>query len=388
MSPRAPRLPVRMRGVPGASAWWRLAVAATSWAGAVGACPAAAPPATVAAATAIAAEVARTEGNVGQAAVAARADALAAMPAEFVIPCLAGFGDATPGGANWLRSGLDRAADRLGGRLAAAPLAAFVADTNGPPRARSLAYAWLKSRDAAGAGRLLEGMLDDPALDLRREAVEQLLATAARADEAAQREAHRRGLAAARDVDQVEQIAGWLATHGVPVDLAAVLGFVRRWRVSDAFDNAQGGGFAKAYPPEEGGAAAARAGWKEVVSADRLGVVDLNAAVAAKKGVLAYAAADLVMPQAGRAEVRIGSPCAVKVWVNGVPVMAHEIYHASEAVDQYVATADFRAGANTILVKCCQNEQTQAWAADWKFQLRVCDRLGTPLGSQPEEERR
>ena len=26
--------------------------------------------------------------------------------------------------------------------------------------------------------------------------------------------------------------------------------------------------------------------------------------------------------------------------------------------------------------------QTEAWAADWKFQLRICDPLGTPLATQ------
>ena len=49
----------------------------------------------------------------------------------------------------------------------------------------------------------------------------------------------------------------------------------------------------------------------------------------------------------------------------------------------YVGGADFRAGENTVLVKCCQNEQTEPWAADWKFQLRICDAEGTPLATQP-----
>ncbi len=343
------------------------------------------PPASVSEAVAIAVELSRAGGITGQASLAAKADALAAVPAAHVLPCLAAFGDATPAGANWLRNALDRAADRLGDSLAADLLADYVADTKRPAKARTLAYAWLAARDAKRAERLLDGMLDDPSLELRREAVERLLATAAKADEASMKEAHRTALAAARDVDQVERIAQWLTEHGEAVDLAAVLGFVRRWKVSGTFDNARGVGFATIHPPEE--QAADTAGWKEVVSTDRLGAVDLNAAIAAKKGVLAYAVAEIDMPRPGPAEVRIGSPCAVKVWVNSTPVMAHEIYHASEAVDQYVATAEFRAGTNTILVKCCQNEQTEAWAADWRFQLRVCDRLGTPLGSQRSEVR-
>lgn len=346
------------------------------------------PPSNPFEAVAMAVELAKADRSSTQASLAAKADALAGMPAACVLPCLAAFGDATPGGANWLRSGLDRAADRLGESLEADQLADYVADTTRPGRARTLAYAWLASRDAARAATLLDTMLEDPSLDLRHEAVEKLLASAAKADEAALKEAHRKGLAASRDVGQLERIAGWLGEHGETVDLAAVLGFVRRWKVSDVFDNVNGAGFAKAYPPEPGDEPLPdTAGWKQIVSTDRLGAVDLNAALSTKKGVLAYAVAEIDMPRAGAAEVRIGSPCAVKVWVNGKPVMAHEIYHASEAVDQYVAKADFRAGANTITVKCCQNEQTEPWAVDWKFQLRVCDPLGTPLGSQPPEDR-
>jgi len=38
-------------------------------------------------------------------------------------------------------------------------------------------------------------------------------------------------------------------------------------------------------------------------------------------------------------------------------------------------------GSNTILVKVCQNEQTEQWTNEWEFQLRVTDSLGTPLVS-------
>ncbi|MGB8851936.1 MAG: hypothetical protein WCC69_00030 [Pirellulales bacterium] len=338
------------------------------------------PPQSIAAAVALATDLAKASGIDGQAQFAAQADALAAIPPEWVVPCLDALREATPAGANWLRSGLERAADRVGDALPAEHLAAVARDQARPPRARGLAYVWLKARQPQTAESLLAAMLDDPALELRREAVNKLLASATARDDTAQKEIHRRALAAARDIDQIERIAGWLAEHGDPVDLAATLGFVRRWLVSPAFDNKQGIGFAKPYPPES--PAPDTAGWKPVVSTDKHGSIDLNAAVATEKGVLAYALATIEMPQAGPAEVRIGSPCAVQVWVNGQPVMQHEIYHASEAIDQYVATADFRVGSNTVLVKCCQNEQTEAWAADWKFQLRICDRLGTPLATQ------
>ena len=342
-------------------------------------------PESVAEAVAIATDLAKAAGTRGQPALAAQADRISGIPADWIVPCLAAFADATPSGGNWLRSGIERAVDRAGDSLSADALAAVVAERKQPARVRTLAFGWLKDRDAARAAGLLDGMLDDPALDLRREAVEKKLAAAATADETSQKADHRACLAAARDVDQIERIAAWLSEHGEQVNVAEVLGFVRNWRVSEAFDNAKGVGFAKAYPPEASlPAPPETAQWKAVASADKHGAIDLNAAIATKKGVLAYAVADVVMPRSGPAEVRIGSPCAVAVWVNGKPVMAHEIYHASEAIDQYVATAEFREGTNTVLVKCCQNEQTEPWAVDWKFQLRICDPLGSPLATQTE----
>lgn len=319
----------------------------------------------------------------GHAALAATADRLATMSADELGIALAALGDATPAGANWLRSGLDRAAARLGDDLPADSLAGFATDQALPPRARSLAFGWLEARDPARADTLLDGMLDEQALELRRAAVAKVIAAAAGQDDEARKAAHRRALAAARDVDQLETIAAWLTEHGEPTDVAEVLGFVRRWRVSGEFDNVGGAGFAKAYPPEAGGTPPDASEWKPVASTDKHGQVDLNAAVATKKGVLAYALADVAMPAAGPAEVRIGSPCAVVVWVNGRRVMTHEIYHASEAIDQYIAPAEFQAGRNTVLVKCCQNEQTEPWAAEWKFQLRITDPLGKPLATQP-----
>jgi hypothetical protein len=48
------------------------------------------------------------------------------------------------------------------------------------------------------------------------------------------------------------------------------------------------------------------------------------------------------------------------------------------AIDQYVAGRT-RGGENRILVKVCENEQTESWAQDWNFQLRVCDTIGTAV---------
>ena len=330
---------------------------------------------------AIAGRLARATPGDDQAVHAGQADELAAAPATAIIPCLSAFGSATPAGENWLRHALDRAAQRLGPELKVSALEAFARTATQPARARSLAFAWLKARDVGRADALLKNLLDDPALDLRRAAVEQLLASADGTDEANQKRVYQRALAAARDLDQIERIAGWLGEHGAPVDIAALLGIIRHWKVSGAFDNTGGAGFARVDPPESGGSPPDTTGWKEVTSADKLGLVDLNSAVTRKKEVLAYALAEVEMPRAQSADVRITSTCAVVVWVNGVKVMAHEIYHAGRSFDQYVASAEFRQGRNAVLVKCCQNEQAEWWAEDWHFSLRICDRSGKPVAT-------
>jgi len=131
-------------------------------------------PDSVAAAVAIATELAKATGTSGQAALAAQADRISGIPADWIVPCLAAFADATPAGGNWLRSGIERAVERAGDSLSADSLMSVVAERKQPARVRTLAFGWLKDRDPSRAAGLLDGMLDDPALDLRREAVETL----------------------------------------------------------------------------------------------------------------------------------------------------------------------------------------------------------------------
>ena len=40
---------------------------------------------------------------------------------------------------------------------------------------------------------------------------------------------------------------------------------------------------------------------------------------------------------------------------------------------------DLKKGKNTILVKACQNEQTEEWTVQWEFQLRVCNQSGVAI---------
>jgi hypothetical protein len=316
---------------------------------------------------------------------------LVALGPDALLPTLTALDDADATAANWLLTAVDAIAEHelaAGRSLPAAKLEAFVLDTkhNGP--ARRLAYEWLTQVDPKAPERLLPGMLQDPNAELRRDAVAAALQKAEKlsAKDSAIA-AYRRALTAARDRDQVELIIKRLQTFGVEVDLTAHLGFVQKWQLIGPFDHTGGKGFDAVYPPEKGVDLAARykgkkdaeVGWKEYATSDTYGNVDLNKAIGKNMGAVAYAHAVVESATEQPVELRLGSTNAVKVFLNGKPVFAHEEYHHGMNVDQYVGRGTLKAGKNEILIKVCQNEQTETWAQGWAFQLRLCDALGAAV---------
>jgi hypothetical protein len=79
------------------------------------------------------------------------------------------------------------------------------------------------------------------------------------------------------------------------------------------------------------------------------------------------------------AELRLGGKNAWKVWLNGALLFGRDEYHRGQQMDQYTLKCRLKKGANTILVKCCQNEQKENWTVEWEFQLRMCDSAGTAI---------
>jgi hypothetical protein len=309
-----------------------------------------------------------------------------ALPAIF-----AAFDGADDRSANWLRAAVDAVAERevkAGRKLPADKLAAFVKDTRHAPAARRLAYEWLTRIDKSTPERLLPGMLDDPSVELRRDAVAVVLKEAQAKlnsdDKDGARAAFKKALTGARDPDQVEAIAKALQGLGESVDLAAHFGFVRTWHVIGPFDSTGGKGYAAEYEPEKTvdlaavlvGKGGQKVSWSEHTTADPHGKVDLNQAVGKYMGAVGYAHVAVESPAERAVEVRATTNNAVKIFVNGKPVFAREEYHHGKYPDQNVARVTLRRGGNTILVKLCQNEQTDSWAQDWDFQLRVCDAVG------------
>ncbi|WP_373650550.1 hypothetical protein [Schlesneria sp. DSM 10557] len=332
------------------------------------------------------------EGARHSAAIAAVKE-LSQAPTDALPVILKNFEDANPLAVNWLRSAVDTIADRTlktTGNLPAKSLESFVKDTDRSPEARRLAYEWLLKVDATASDRLIPGMLQDTSSEFRRDAVARLMAQATKAHEQDDKETERKllttALSGAIDDDQVKEIVKPLRELGETVDLQKHFGFLTKWSLIGPFDNTDKKGFNIAYPPErELNLKAKYVGkmgeveWKEYSTDDEYGILDIAKKTEPFKGAVTYATTTFVSDAARDVEFRLGTPNAWKIWVNGVQIFGHEEYHRGSFLDQYKVSAKLKPGPNTILLKICQNEQTDDWAQAWTFQVRVCDRSGVAI---------
>lgn len=311
---------------------------------------------------------------------------------------LVALDDANPLAANWIRTAIDAAVERSRNRGQALPVRAleqFLADTKHRPAARRLAYELIVAADPAAEARLLPGMTNDPSLELRRDAIARQIVRAdglVATDRAGAIALWQQSLMAARDFDQARVLAERLGKQKVAVDLPRHFGYLVQWQVIGPFDNKDGKGFDAVYPPEQKvDFAAVHRGkhgevrWKPWTATGDPRALDFNKALKEEKAVVAYAAAVFHTRARQEIELRLSSVNATRVWLNARPIGEFPVYHSGSQPDQYVASAILEPGANVILVKSCQNEQTQDWARVWGFQLRVCDALGGGILSADRE---
>ncbi|GIX05517.1 MAG: hypothetical protein KatS3mg114_1386 [Planctomycetaceae bacterium] len=334
-------------------------------------------------------------GAEGEGHEAAREAAIALQrcDAEILPELITGLDAASPRALNWLRGVFETVAGRAqaAGTLSPQWLAQVVHDRGHQPWTRSLAFQWWQRLAPADAEKFLPQSVDDTAPEIRRAAVAWWIAQAQASrspDEARQR--WRQALLGAVDDDQVKLIAQALRQLGESVDLPRHFGFITRWQVIGPFENTMNVGFDTPYPPEhEWNLSATYAGklgevrWQEVQTDHEYGIVDLAKALAPHKGALIYAAAEFPSADRQTVEIRLGTPNAWKLWVNGELVFARDEYHRNMQLDQYAVRVQLQPGINRILLKVCQNEQTEEWAQRWQYQLRVCDLSGrglTPAG--------
>ncbi len=330
------------------------------------------------------------EGHGHREASYAWAELTSRADADDLTTILAGMDGAGPLAENWLRAAVDSIAEKnvqRTGKLPVDRLEKFLSHTGHNPRARRLAYEWIARVDETAPERLIPDMLDDPSLEMRRDAVARLLTSAEQSDRDGKPEIaiekYREALDAARDLDQIKTITEALEKLGKPVDLAHHYGFLVDWKLVGPFDNRGGKGFNAVYPPEEKidlqatyESPAGPLKWFSHHTDDPYGSVDLNKAIGKHMGAVGYAVADFESDRQQPIELRLGSENACKIWLNGHLLFEAEKYHANSAIDQYTGHGELQKGRNVILLKVCQDEQTVDWAQNWAFQLRVCDPTG------------
>ncbi len=328
------------------------------------------------------------EGSGNEAASVAWRDLVKAGPSA--LPALlAAAGKGSGVADNWVRLAGDAIVETALRGKAALPFAemeAFLADTTHAAAGRRLAFDLIQKADGARAEKLVPTLLADPVQELRRGAVQRLLDAAKAKTGDPAKAAYQEALAAVRDEDQTKAIAEELKKLGVAVDLPKHFGFLMKWNVIGPFHNTERKGFDTVFPPEKAIALDAtydgkdkQVKWQPFVSADDYGKLDFNKAIAMQKEATAYAVTTFEAPAERDAELRLGGKNAWKVWLNGELLFGRDEYHRGQQMDQYKLKCRLRKGANTVLVKCCQNEQTEDWTVEWEFQLRVCDSTGTAI---------
>ncbi len=295
---------------------------------------------------------------------------------------------------NWYLAIAQSIADR-DPQAARAELLQFLSRTSENPSARYWAFTFITRDRPQEREQMLANMLADPCLELRFEAVELGLKQLAESENTATVET-RRGrtkelLAAARLPEQVQQVAKQLDELGEKVDLLQHFGFLSKWQVIGPFPNLQQASFDEVYGPEKDYVAgetslvkkyvgkAGEVAWQATETEAADGGVDLNVIFKNEKGAVVYAVTQFESSGEVDCEVRIGCPNACKVWVNGKLCISREVYHTGTQIDQYVAPVSIRPGANSVLIKVCQNEQTDPWAQDWICQLRFTDESGSAI---------
>lgn len=318
---------------------------------------------------------------------------LVTIDGETLLPTLKAMDDASPAASNWLRTAAFAIFDKhnkSGKAVSPQVLEQYVQDRKNGPTGRRVAYELLTQLDEKTPERLLPGMIEDPSVDLRRDAIDAALLKVEPLVKSKPEEAksqYEKLFIASREESQAVKISKALKELGGKPDLATHFGVITEWKLVGPFDGPKGSGYAKVYEPEKSvdfaasykGKNDADIKWKTFKTEDPLGVVDLNKAIGKNMDAVAYAYAQIETDREQTIELRFGTPNALKIFLNGKEIYAREEYHHGERFDQYRATAKLTAGKHFLMVKVCQDNQKESWTQNWQFRLRLCDPTGGAL---------
>lgn len=325
------------------------------------------------------------------------ANQLRQTPINQLAVLLDGLEEIDPIGENWIR-GVVFDVVRRADDVPVERLAKYAMDRSNNPTGRGLAMELIQRNSPSKAQKLISKCLNEVSLPLREMAVQQKIDNAGeieKEDPKTAKAAYREALVAARHPQQLESIVISLRKLGEEdVSIGSAFAMIGKWNSLAPMNNENGVGYDTQYLPEkefsgngsidfdaeykgkEGSIL-----WRETTASGDKGEVDLAVAYDKEKGAVCYLYTEFDSSTSRPAQARLGCINANKVWVNGELVMANEVYHSGDLIDQYVAHFDLNKGTNRILLKICQNEQEQSWAQDWKFQFRITDPTGKALHS-------
>ncbi|MCA9425006.1 MAG: HEAT repeat domain-containing protein [Candidatus Omnitrophica bacterium] len=112
--------------------------------------------------------------------------------------------------------------------------------------------------------------------------------------------------------------------------------------------------------------------WKEYVTSDGMGAVNLASVYGDQENVSIYATSTFEVPEETEATLRIGSDDWVKVWLNGESVHEFASYRGV-TLDQDQIPVTLKKGINSILLRINQG------VLGYGFVVRLTDRAGEPI---------
>ena len=307
---------------------------------------------------------------------------------------LEAFNGSSPLQRNWLMGAINRVVERDDTNFPKEAIDDYFTNYSNDDYGRLVAFELITLNDETLKKEMVPELWTDPSLPLRHMAIANLIQQAEELDGDENKPAAiallEKALDNALDVNQIQSIAKQLKAKGEAVNLRELMGFLSQWQIVAGFDNTDSKGFDVPYGPELDlasvdlkanyqDASGQPVQWETFDTDSDTGEFDLNKLIGKEKDRTAYAYTVFNSSVKGPAEVRIGTPNAHKIWLNGKLVMSNEIYHNSNAIDKFVSEVTLVEGPNEVLIKLCQNNQTQPWAQDWMFQLRFCDPDSKPI---------
>ena len=183
-----------------------------------------------------------------------------------------------------------------------------------------------------------------------------------------------------RKAGEISPTSPW-AIYGLrrieAIILSAEKKLVKDWYFIGPFDNSDGEGLEKVFPPEEGidleteykdkeGVAVK---WFRPFSYDSSGYVDMNLLFKLNDYSVGYALTYVYSPNEKDVKIRFGAEDGLKIWINDKEIATFEIARSSE-VDSDSLDAHLNKGWNKILLKV-----SDTWGG-WGFYFRITDLKG------------